>query len=538
MAELCVQPNLLEKTVKRLIFVLDLLVKADGEGDFKTASACMDVYNWQMKETYSNTENGSSSQSNATIPPFEYNFWTTLARGSRDDRALYLDRLARGAVVNYWYCYRYRADRGKKVEYTLKTISIAGAAADCGNAARNKALNTDISEEELKENTYYKDRRKPVISMTKPPSSVIKNLKIDEKEVIVYKTIGCPKEFLERSRKILLTASFKHQSGAREYLEQYKDTLDKWVEDIFEYYHSKKGCEKLNILTMPTLDYSSVKKVILDHNVFKVLDSVCKRPEGPYPEVKESDYFVTKFLLWKMSQGLYEIQRRVNWKVDVENKLLLHLTIMQIFCILCEQGRSVHKHLVLVQNLRASTDKVKFVLSLNPVQKAMLNTYNMVTLHMYRKPHIGIVDRMDSVDIGEDLGFIAKEESEKDKKGEATGGVQKRVESEIKKNNPDIIVVQREDGFFEYKDGGEVLKDIYEKTEEAVKEMDCSNFKKCYRRVTEEEEKDFDEIINRFRPLGPAIVEDAVFSGNRSEDFTEGLKNILDHYLRPSEESK
>jgi len=283
---------------------------------------------------------------------------------------------------------------------------------------------------------------------------------------------------------------------------------------------------------MPTLDYSSVKKVILDHNVFKVLDSVCKRPDGPYPEVKESDYIVTKFLLWKMSQGLYEIQRRVNWKVDVENKLLLHLTIMQIFCTLCEQGRSVHKHLVLVQNLRASTDKVKFVLSLNPVQKAMLNTYNMVTLHMYRKPHILIVDRTDS----EELEFTVKEESEKDKKGEATGGVQEKIESEKKKDGP--IVVLREDGFYEYTGGGEVLKDIYERTEKTVKEMDCSDFKKSYQKVTEEEEKDFDEIINRFRPLGSINVEDAVFPGNRLEDFSEGLRSVLDHYLRPPKESK
>lgn len=530
MADFCVQPNLLEKTIKRLVFVLDLLVRADGEGDFKTASACMDIYNWQMKETCSDTEIGNSPQPNAIIPPFEYNFWTTLARGSKDERALYLDRLARGAVINYWYCYRIA--RGKKIEHTLRTITIIGTAADCGNAARNKALSTGISEEEWKKDICFKERKDPVISMTKPPSAIMKNLKIDEKEVVVYKAIGCPKEFLERSRKILLIASFRHQSGAREYLEQYKETFDKWVEDIFEYYHSKKGCEKLNILTMTTLDYSTVKKVILDYNTFKVLDSICKRPSGSYSEVKESDYFVTKFLMWKMSQGLYDIQRRINWKVDVENKLLLHLTIMQIFCILCEQGRSVHKHLVVVQNLRASTDKVKFMLSLNPVQKAMLNTYNMVTLHMYRKPHILIVDRTDS----EELELTVSEESEKDKKGEATGGVQEKIESEKKKDGP--IVVLREDGFYEYTGGGEVLKDIYERTEKTVKEMDCSNFKKSYQKVTEEEEKDFNEIINRFRPLGSINVENAVFPGNRSEDFSEGLRSILDHYLRPSKESK
>jgi hypothetical protein len=510
-------------------------MQADSESDFQTANACADIYNWQMREAFPEMEIGTSSNAKATICPFEYNPWAALARGTKDESVLYLDRKNRGALTGFWL--GYRTNKGKKVEYILRTVIIAGTAADVGVALRNTVIRRNASGKEIREDVDYQKRGEPVVP--KPlPTQILKNLKVDEKEEISYKAIGCPREFLERSRKMLMVASYRHQSGAKEYLEQYKEIFDKWIEEIFEYYHSKKGCEKLNILTMTTLDYSTVKKVLLDYNIFKDLGAACKRPEGPYSKVKESDYFVTKFLTWRLSQGLYEINRRVNWKVDVENKLLLHLTIMQIFCVLCEQGRYVHKHLVVVQKLRASTNKLEFINSLNPVQKSMLQAFNVVTLHMYRKPHIGIVDRMDDLDIGEDVKPVGKEELEEEKKGEATGGVQEEVESEKRKEEENVIMLRRKDGFYEYKDGEEVLKDIYERTEETVKEKECSDFKKHYKRVTEEEEREFEEVINRFRPLGPSNAMDSVFSENRVEDFTEGLKSVLSHYLNPPRNSK
>lgn len=507
-----IRADLLEKTNKRLIFVMDLLVKAEKEEDHGLAIACEDILNWQMKEILDEDR----YKGNQWIP-FEHSLWLSAAKECKDKTLVFVDSIGRKNFAAAWIGMRGMVE--KKFKRSIGLSIAIGASYDRAVGLRDRAV--DMEEEEATK------RLLPTVG--KLTKDIFKNLKLDDKEVVTHKAIGCPKQFLEWSRKVLSMGSLRHQAGAAEDLEAYKEAYDRWVSELFDYYHSRKGVEKLNVITMTTLDYSDVKKLLLNYNVFEDINQSLKRPEGTYPEVKESDYYVKKFLLWKMSQGLYEIDFKMNWDIDVEDKLVLQVTIMQIFCLLCEQGMFLKRCLSVVEDYKASADKVKFATSLNEVRKEVLRAFNQVTLHMYRWPHMPLVDAMEKYgycvknkkEEGEE-NIEEEEEEEEGKLNEAAGG---QVKEKVQKS-----------GLYRYRDAEELLNEIYEETEKKVKEMDCSGFKKCLSKVTKEENKKFQEVVDRFGLLDVSVHSGQVYAEIRLESFLEGLKSVLRHHLKSSEE--
>ena len=519
-----VRPDLLEKTIKRLMFAMDLLLQADSKGDPMLARALADIVNWQMRETFTKPE---GEKPKGTIRPFTYNYWSSWARGSKKEKILYTDRVAREILIEYWM--GYRLTFGKKRDNSKKLVLILGNMFDSAVNARNSALNDNVKDPKFREkNRQFKLRTKPILESGKPVTPVRDNLQIDKRELENYKTedIKC---LLSESERMLSVISFKHQAGESEHLELYKELYQKWVIAIFDYYHSKKGVEKLSILVNPTLDYTKMRDILLEYNLFGDLNSTYTKPEGPYTKVKDSDFFVTKYLLWRLAQGLYSAYNRVNWKIDKEDKLLLLATIMQVFCVLCEEASNFYEHIKIVKGYQASRDKVKYMLTLNIRQKDILNTFNIITLNMYRRPHIRIVDRMEKYESSseeEDCCTCDKKECSQKPENE--------IEKEKSKNSSEIAV-KRKDGYFEVKNRKDVVDVFYEKIEEDAKKRECSSFSKRSYRPTDREEEEFEEVVKNFGQMDSRMMDSDIYTEEYKEDFAEGLKSVLKHYLSPPE---
>lgn len=520
------RPDLLEKTIKRLVFAMDLLVQADSKGDSKSARAFADIVNWQMRETFTKAENGKTK---GKIRPFMFNYWASWARESKKEKILYIDRVARETLVEFWMGYRLTI--GKKRDNSKKLVSMLGHMFDSAVSARNAALDDDVEDPKFREkNRRFVLKTKPILESDRPVIPIRDNIQIDKRELESYK-IEDAKCLFSESEKVLSVINFKHQTGESEHLELYKELYQKWVIAIFDYYHSKKGIEKLNILVTPTLDYTKMRDVLLKYNIFGDLNTTYTKPEGSYTKIKASDYFVTKYLLWRLAQGLYSMYYRINWKFDQEDKLLLLATVMQVFCVLCEEASNFYEHVDIVKGYQASKDKVKYMLSLTHRQKDILNTFNIITLNMYRRPHIRIVDRMEKYE-------SSSEEEEEEKcetcvKKECSQKPENEIEKEKSKNDFKMDAVKRKDGFFEVQSRKDMVDIYYERVEEEAKKRECSSFSKRDYRLTGKEEEDFEEIVKNFGQMDSNIIGSDIYTEEYKEDFAEGLKSVLKHYLSP-----
>src|SRR5574343_26526 len=98
--------EVIEKIVKRLVLAMDLLIVAEFERDYSTAAACFDIVGWQLLE-YVRKKNPDKS-------PLEGNMWRRLARRSKNNEAIYVDRKGREFLLNCYLNLRTEQEGGKK----------------------------------------------------------------------------------------------------------------------------------------------------------------------------------------------------------------------------------------------------------------------------------------------------------------------------------------------------------------------------------------------------------------------------------------
>jgi len=483
-----VRSDLIEKTAKRLCLLMSLLVIADIEENYGLAYAIYEIINWQMREIMI-----KDSEDESEGRPFEYNFWETLIRGCEREELLEADKAARMVLVRGWNA---GGDQRKmKKIRAMGRIEKIGEIIDIAVTARNEhlLLGGECPDEELRgllaEAKYY--------SGTGVTKEIRKDVKLDEKERLNCKTTGCPREIYLESKKVLEAATITQKLGSSEYLEELKGLYERWIEMVFKFYHSKKGVEKLSVISMPTQDYTSLKKVLLSNNVFEEVGKKYERPTGSYSKAKESDYYVALFFHWRMCQSLYDIHSLIDWKVDLKDRLTVQITVMHIFCSLCKAATNFCETKKVVEGYRASPDKVKYLSSLNTCEKDYLNTFNQTTLSLFRLPHVTILE------------VISTPKEEK-----------KNVEDRVSR----LLTMY----------SGSPLFTIFKETEKRVKKMDCSE--RCFRRQLVDWNK---EEIQRFEEATSLVGigernerRPTVFPNHRTEDFEKDLSNILRHYLR------
>jgi len=544
-----VRPDLIEKTAKRLTFAMDLLVEADTKGDFDTAMAMCDIVNWQMRETLANKDGVNPEE--AAVGLYEYNLWTSLAKKCKNEKTVYADRMGREVVVDLWV--RTRSSKLGKKKNTKKIVEIIGGIFDRAVIIRNKATFMDIDNLAFKKtDTNYITMRGPVLKDKKLPPSIYKNLDIDKKELEDFKATEDFLKILDESKKVLEAISFKHRGNLRDPTEVYEEVYKKWISAVFGFYNAKKGIEKLNILIVPTLDYSKLLEGLMDYCIFKDLE--IERPKGPYATVKDSEYFVENYLRWRLAQGLYAMGRRINWDFDRENKLMVVITMMQVFCVLCEETTLFHDHFGVVKYFQklSKKDQIKLSTNLNAKQKHILRIFNFITLHMFRMPHVPVVDKIDghrdsdSEEETEKDNYCEEEKTkdkEEEKMGIACGGKEEsqdnqeedeedlqrsKFDPEKRKENQ-----ERKEKFVINRPDARVLIDIYERLEEDLKSKNCSIFKKRWYQVTDKEEEEFNELLEDFGVLTNEGFVNEIYEGGVKEDFAEGLADVFKHYLRP-----
>ena len=521
------KPEVIEKIVKRLLLAMDLLIVAEFEKDYSTAAACFDIIGWQLLEFV--------RKKRPDKRPLEGNMWRRLARKSKNNEAIYVDRKGREFLLNCYLNLRTEQEGGKKRKEAVgqkseKMIPLIGHMIDCSFKEMNKVIAIEFGGEikKVEEESEWKGLREPIV-VREIPRIIAENTTVNKKEK--SKTTEQVKNLLEESEKILSAVTLEHQTSDSGSLSIYKESYEKWIDSMFDFHHAKKGSGKLDVLLVSTENYDTVRSVLKAFNVFE--EQSLEKPKGSYTEVKCSDYFVAKYLKWKMTQELYAIRQKVKWDFNREDLLKLHLVVMQIFCLLCTSVYNFVEHKEVVEGFKKSADKLRYVQSLESEKKIVLNTFNIISLRLYKFPYRAVVDCID-----EDSISSEEENGEDDEKTQEYKDVEK--EKKKKKSKP----VKNKDGSYafvldEYYLGNLVFADVHARLEEEVKRLSCVDLRK---RMVKMDKKDEEEFFKLMDEMTEGLNSDETLSGkvykdDYRENFEEGLQSVLEHYLKIEEKN-
>ena len=498
--------HVLQRIGEKLARTMDLLVIHDKNKDFVMATACFDAVNWQVKEIQA--RDGASAD--WEVDPFIYNFWRSCLQKPATMQAtpakasiIILDRDCRKCIVAQWLSFR---DGVSKKDFIKKTKSADILKMIIEILNNTYKLRNGLFEDlpALAERLATMNFKEKAVAMSVVTYKLPKCLEEYEK----YKApkerpeLGKVKAVLREAARILSIIDVSSYSYDFHENEVFAAAYDKWIDQLFdlmeEMRHTVSG---FPILSVSMLSYQYLKTYLKTYNVFERVQSV--RPDGSYTEVKYSGFFQSLYLKWRVSQLLMKVFRRTNKmvKLDLEKASPpdLYVLIAQLFGWMIEESSEFVISFTVLRDFWAASDKIKYIKELSERQKDEIDLYNRVSLSMYRQPAINPVLE-DSVSDEEEEPNVRKE-------------ARLKIDREI----------------FE-----EVLKEI--------KLMDCSKFKLKFtskKDLMEVEEK-FKAFANknRTRKMTGWFKEegDKVYSGNRTENPTEGLTDILNYYIKEDDE--
>lgn len=507
--------EIVEKTVKRLVLSMDLLTVAEFEKDYKTAAACFDIACWQIIEFV--------RRSRPEQRPLDVNMWRRIARDSKSNEAVYVDRKAREVFLNCYLNLRTEHEGGRKRRDAIgpkskKIIPLLGCMIDTAIREREKVILTEFEGEIKKVNSKcdWTGLREPIVTR-EVPRVVAENVAISDKEKNHSKSVSLVKDLFEESEKLLSAATLEHHTSDSGSLSVYKEIYEKWIDSLFDFHHTKKGNGKLDILLMPTENYNATRDILKSFNIFEEFE--LEKPKGSYSEVKCSDYLVTKCLRWRMAQGLHAVRQRVKWDFDRKDVVKLSITMMQIFCLLCAEANRFSSFQKVVEGFQKSEDKLGYIKDLRPEQKAMLHTFNVISLRLFRLPYRAVVDCFDE-------DFSSEEER--------TNREEEKRKRLVKEKDGTFVCVLNDHFVADF-----VSEDLHARLEEEVKKLSCESFQKQPVKMDRECEKEFLELMDKVtEDLDHRVVlSREIYKGDFKEDIEEGVRDVLEHYLKPDEEA-
>lgn len=492
--------NVWSRTSERIARAMDLLIVFDQQGNFNLATASLDVVNFSLRESM---QSDAKATKNA-ISPFCVNFWRSTSEATPEALGDYkkvvdivFDKECRKAMANHWI--QYRPNFGKKdFNKRSKAQAIIAAVIDLFNATaivRNKLIDSlePLVDDLTKHAATLQGLIAPVVSRQPELPKCFeecKGVELGPSEKVYFEKV---KKVLKETKRILYMVQMNHTIFFYQEMGIFAQPYEKWIDQIFDLLEKHRhNASNHHVLGTHLLSYQYLKTYLKTYNVFEEVAII--RPEGPYTEVKYSDYFQNRYLKWRITQSMVVVYKKALYYDSYESYLdsakpyELMVLLMQVFGLIVEEISTFVFSFTVLRDFWASNDKLGFLRGLGECQREVIELYNKISLSFYRRPTINPILK------GAEPSILSGGNANEDEK------VDRKV--------------------FE-----ELLKD--------TKLTNCSLFKmKLNKADFKEVEKKFKALAlkNRTEEKNPFFSEET-YPKFWTENPEEGLKNILEHYL-------